>query len=62
MDSRPGFDATGLTVWLLLTGTLAVTAASGRRPWLWTLLVGVWTPLVEIAGPGGLASLAALVV
>ena len=62
MDSRPGFDATGITVVLLLTGTLAVAAVSGRRPWLWAMLIGAWTPILEIGGGGSPASLAALVI
>lgn len=62
LDSRPGNDATGVTVVLLLLGAMAVAAASGRRPWLWAVQVGVWVPLFEIGGPAGIASLAALVV
>ena len=62
LDSRPGNDATGVTVVLLLSGALAVAAASGRRPWLWAVLLGIWTPLAEVGGPSGAASLAALVV
>lgn len=62
LDSRPGYDATGVTVVLLLAGALAVAAVSGRRPWLWAVQVGVWVPLFEIGGPSGIASLAALVV
>lgn len=62
LDSQPGYDATGLTVGLLLLGAMAVAAASGRRPWLWAVQVGVWVPLFEIGGPTGAASLAALVV
>ena len=62
LDSRPGYDATGVTVVLLLLGAAAVAAASGRRPWLWAVLVGVWVPLLEIGGASGAASLAALVV
>ncbi len=62
LDSRPGYDATGMTVVLLLLGALAVAAASGRRPWLWAVQVGVWVPLFEIGGPSGAASLAALVI
>ena len=62
LDSRPGYDATGVTVVLLLLGAMAVAAASGRRPWLWAVQVGVWVPLFEIGGPTGAASLAALVV
>ena len=62
LDSRPGYDATGVTVGLLLLGAMAVAAASGRRPWLWAVQVGVWVPLFEIGGPAGAASLAALVI
>lgn len=62
LDSGPGNDATGVTVVLLLSGALALAAASGRRPWLWAILVGIWTPLVEVGGPSDAASLAALVV
>jgi len=62
LDSRPGNDATGVTVVLLLSGALAAAAVSGRRPWLWAILVGIWTPLFEVGGSAGLASLAALLV
>jgi hypothetical protein len=33
---------------------------SGRRPWLWALLTGIWIPVIEVSGAAGLASLAAL--
>jgi len=62
LDSRPGYDATGVTVVLLLSAAFAVAAASGRRPWLWAILVGVWTPLFELGGSSGPASLAALAI
>ncbi len=62
LDSRPGNDATGVTVVLLLSAAFAVAAASGRRPWLWAILVGIWVPLFELGGSSGPASLAALVV
>jgi hypothetical protein len=67
MDSRPGFDATGLTVALLVTGagvcSLLVSRPGRSRLWLpvlAALLVGGWVPLFELAGPGGAASLASL--
>jgi hypothetical protein len=60
VDSRPGWDDTGITVGLLVSAAAAVAAVSGRRPWLWALLVGAWTPAVEIGTGGSLASLAAL--
>jgi hypothetical protein len=60
IDSRPGWDDTGITVGLLL-GTAAVVAwTDGRRPWLWALLVGLPLPIIEVFGSGSTASLAAL--
>lgn len=58
-DSQPTWDDTGITVSLLLLTAAMVAGFSGRRPWLWALLVGGWVPLFEIGGSGGAASLAA---
>lgn len=60
VDSRPGWDDTAVSVAALVVASFGFAAVSGRRPWLWALLVGVWTPLVEIGSTGQLASLAAL--
>lgn len=61
MDSRPGFDATGITAGsLLITGAVAAFIAR-RRPWLWALATGIWVPLFEIRDTSMLAPLAALV-
>ena len=61
MDSRPGFDATGITAGsLLITGGVAAFIAR-RRPWLWALAAGIWVPLFEIRDVAMLAPLAALV-
>jgi hypothetical protein len=60
IDSRPGWDDTGITAALLVLGAGAVAAVSGRRPWLWALLVGAWTPAVEIPVGGSAASLIAV--
>ena len=62
VDSQPTWDDTGITVALVLLTSGMVAGMSGRRPWLWALLVGVWVPLFEIGGPAGLGSLAALLV
>ena len=49
-DSSPGWDSTGITAGALVLGG-GTTAYVGRtRPWLWTLLVGAPTPIIEIAG------------
>jgi hypothetical protein len=62
LDSRPGWDDTGITVGMLSVAALGATLlAGGRRPWLWAALVAGWTPLIEIPATGQLASLAALV-
>jgi hypothetical protein len=60
VDSRPGFDATGITAVSLFLAAAVVAALDGRRPWLWALAVGAWVPLVEIPASGSFASLAAL--
>lgn len=60
VDSRPTWDDAGITAVGLL-GTAAVVAAlSGRRPLLWALLVGAWTPLLEIPASGDPTPLVAL--
>ena len=62
VDSRPTWDDTGITVSLILLASAIVSGLSGRRPWLWALLVGAWVPLFEISGSGGAVSLIALLV
>ncbi len=60
LDSRPGWDDTGITAGLLILAAGLVAGISGRRPWLWAILVGAGTPLFEIPTGGSPASLAAL--
>ena len=60
VDSRPTWDDTGITVSLILLASAIASTLSGRRPWLWALLVGAWVPLFEIWGSGGAASLIGL--
>ena len=61
IDSSPGWDSTGITAGLLFLGA-AATAAIGRdRPWLWAVLVGLPTPLVETVRDGNTGSWLALV-
>jgi hypothetical protein len=62
VDSRPTWDDTGITVGVILVTSAIVSGLSGRRPWLWALLIGAWVPLFEISGSGGPASLVALLV
>lgn len=60
-DSQPSWDDAGITVALILLTSAMVAGLSGRRPWLWALLIGAWVPLFEITGRPRLASLLALV-
>ena len=59
VDSRPTWDDTGITVSLILLTSSLVAGLSGRRPWLWALLIGVWVPILEFGGTVGAASLIA---
>ena len=57
IDSRPGYDATGLTVVGLLAGAACCSYLAPPRLWLLAgVLVGMWVPLFERS----LDSLAAL--
>ena len=61
IDSSPGWDSTGITVGLLLLSA-GMAAAIGRdRPWLWAVLVGLPTPLLETFRDGNTGSWLALV-
>ena len=60
IDSQPGWDDTGVTAILLVLAAFASAALSGRRPWLWALLVGGWIPLLEIPSSGQLGPAVAL--
>jgi hypothetical protein len=60
IDARPGFDDTGVTAGLLVVVAAIAAGFGARRPWLWALLVGLWTPLLEIPRSGATGSLLAL--
>lgn len=62
VDSRPTWDNAGITVSLILLTSAMVAGLSGRRPWLWAMLIGVGVPVFETFGRGGPASFVALVV
>jgi hypothetical protein len=60
VDSRPGWDDTGVTaVSLALVGGLGAIVA-GRAPWAVALLGGVWVPLLELSSVGSGGPLTAL--
>ena len=60
VDSSPGWDASGITAGLLLLASGVAAFVDCRRPWLWALLVGLPTPLIEIPSTGSTGSILAL--
>jgi len=60
VDASPGWDSTGVTA-VTLFGVAAVLAwVAGDRPWLWALLVGLPTPILEITRTGTTGSVLAI--
>jgi hypothetical protein len=48
VDSRPGWDDTGITAGGLLVAAGIITLLGHPRPWLVGLAVGIWIPLLYI--------------
>ena len=61
IDSSPGWDSTGITAGLLLGGAAAAAAMGRDRPWLWALVVGLPTPILETVRDGNAGSWLALI-
>jgi hypothetical protein len=61
IDSSPGWDSTGITAGLLLLGAAAAATIGRDRPWLWALLVGLPTPILETIRDGNAGSWLALI-
>ena len=61
VDSSPGWDSTGITAGLLLGGAAAAAAIGRDRPWLWALVVGLPTPILETVRDGNAGSWLALI-
>lgn len=60
VDSSPGWDSDGITAGSLVLAAGVFAGVARDRPWLWALLVGLPTPILEIAGSGLIGSLIAL--
>jgi hypothetical protein len=62
VDSRPGWDDTGITAGLILLACAGLGIAMPERAWLWALLVGGWIPLVGIILHQNYGSILALII
>ena len=60
MDSRPGWDDTGITVLSLLIASGVSAALAGRAPWLFAITTGIWVGVFELSGLAGGGPIAAL--
>jgi hypothetical protein len=61
IDSSPGWDDTGVTAGFLFLGAGGAAVIARERPWLWALLVGLPTPILETAQGGSPSSWLAVV-
>jgi hypothetical protein len=60
IDSRPGWDDTGISVGMLVLTTGLLSVLGYRRSWLLALAVGAWIPLYEIPTTHNAGSLVAV--
>ena len=62
VDSRPGWDDTGITAFALCLFSALFAALEPKRPWLWGLAVAGWIPILSLANGGHLAMLLVLAI
>jgi hypothetical protein len=62
VDSRPGWDDTGVTAFAILAVCGVLGLLGPKRPWLWALAVGLWIPLLGIVRTRNYGSLLALLI
>lgn len=62
VDSRPGWDATGITAFSMLIVAGVLGFIGPRRPWLWAIGVGAWIPLYAILKRPSAGAVAMLIV
>jgi hypothetical protein len=60
VDSSPGWDSTGITAGALFVSAAVFAGVARDRPWLWALLVGLPTPILDIVRTGNTGSVLAL--
>jgi len=60
MDSRPNWDDTGITVFLILAVAALFGFLTFEEPWLIALAVSIWIPIVEIGATPNYGALLSL--
>jgi uncharacterized membrane protein YjjP (DUF1212 family) len=61
IDSRPNWDDTGITVFMVLCAVTLFGYFSTYKPWLIALAVSIWIPLFCIASSNNFGSMIALI-
>ena len=62
VDSRPGWDDSGISAVMIFGATALLGAAMPERAWLWALAMGAWIPLLGIMVHHNTGTLLALVI
>ena len=60
IDSSPGWDSTGITAAAVCLAAAVYAGVARDRPWLWALLIGLPTVVLDIARSGTTGSVLAL--
>ncbi len=61
IDSRPGWDDTGITAGLLLASSALFGIIKPERPWIWAIAIGIGVPVCNGLLHGNFSSAAAIV-
>jgi hypothetical protein len=56
IDSRPGWDDSGISASMVFGISALAAFLSPERPWVWALITGIWIPLYGIIFSGNIAN------
>jgi len=61
MDSRPNWNDTGISAFIILCSATVCGYLSLEKPWLIALAIGIWIPLFGVMAANNFGTLLALV-
>jgi hypothetical protein len=61
VDSRPHWDDTGVSAFMILCSATLCGYLSSQKPWLIALAIGIWIPLFGVIASDNFGTLLALV-